>query len=111
MSAWSGGNETWFNMSLDEYLESQLGPKHLALSTVVPLTVVLLVIFIAGVVGNVCVCLVIIKNQSMHTATNYYLFSLAVSDLTLLILGKFLANQFIFPGKNQSVDLLTQKSK
>jgi hypothetical protein len=25
----------------------------------------------------------------MHTATNYYLFSLAVSDLTLLLLGKF----------------------
>lgn len=81
-------NQTEFNMSLQDYLELQLGPKHLALTTVIPLTVVLVLIFIAGVVGNVCVCLVIIRNHSMHTATNYYLFSLAVSDLTLLILGK-----------------------
>lgn len=82
------GLQSDFNMTLDEYLEFTLGPKHLPLKTVIPLTVVLLLIFIAGVVGNVCVCLVIVKNQALHNATNYYLFSLAVSDLTLLILGE-----------------------
>jgi hypothetical protein len=45
-------------------------------------------IFITGVIGNIAVCLVIVKNKSMHTATNYYLFSLAISDLMILVLGE-----------------------
>lgn len=53
------------------------------------LTAVYLAIFIVGVIGNVCNCLVIAdsKNRYMKTATNYYLFSLSVSDLLLLIFG------------------------
>ena len=54
-----------------------------------PLTFVYVMVFITGVVGNVAVCLVIVKNKSMHTATNYYLFSLAISDLMILVLGKY----------------------
>lgn len=46
------------------------------------------VIFIAGILGNLITCLVIYRNKSMHTATNFYLFNLAISDLTLLLLGK-----------------------
>ena len=42
----------------------------------------------SGVTGNIAVCLVIVKNKSMHTATNYYLFSLACSDLMMLVLGE-----------------------
>lgn len=45
--------------------------------------------FIAGIVGNVIVCMVIIRHSTMHTATNYYLFNLAVSDLIYLLLGKY----------------------
>jgi hypothetical protein len=52
------------------------------------LTVVYLSIFIVGVLGNVVTCIVIAKNKSMHTAVNYYLFSLAISDLCLLICGE-----------------------
>lgn len=52
------------------------------------LTVVYIIIFITGILGNVVTCIVIAKNKSMHTAVNYYLFSLAVSDLLLLISGK-----------------------
>ncbi|WAR08041.1 PK1R-like protein [Mya arenaria] len=37
--------------------------------------------------GNVCTCIVIARNNYMHTATNYYLFSLAVSDMLTLIFG------------------------
>lgn len=51
-------------------------------------TVCYAVIFIAGILGNLITCLVIYRNKSMHTATNYYLFNLAISDLTLLSLGK-----------------------
>jgi len=53
------------------------------------LTIVYLAIFLIGVIGNVCNCLVIAdsKNKYMKTATNYYLFSLSISDLLLLIFG------------------------
>jgi hypothetical protein len=52
------------------------------------LTVIYVIIFITGVLGNVVTCIVIARNKGMHTAVNYYLFSLAVSDLLLLISGK-----------------------
>jgi len=42
-----------------------------------------------GVVGNVTTCVVIARNSYMHTATNYYLFSLAISDTLSLVLGEF----------------------
>lgn len=53
------------------------------------LTTVYLIIFLIGVIGNICNCLVIAdsRNKYMRTATNYYLFSLSVSDLLLLIFG------------------------
>ena len=53
----------------------------------VPMTIVYVTIFLTGVLGNMAVCLVIVKHRSMHTATNYYLFSLAVADLVILVLG------------------------
>ncbi len=65
-----------------------LGPQNVGLKLLVPITFFYVVIFISGMVGNVAVCLVIVKNKSMHTATNYYLFSLAISDLMILVLGK-----------------------
>ena len=58
-----------------------------ALYVVVPITVIYVLIFFTGLIGNVSTCVVIARNRSMHTATNYYLFSLAVSDLLLLISG------------------------
>ncbi|KAH8359639.1 hypothetical protein KR093_007983, partial [Drosophila rubida] len=52
------------------------------------LTVCYAIIFVAGVLGNLITCIVISRNNFMHTATNFYLFNLAVSDLILLISGK-----------------------
>lgn len=78
------------NETLENYLLRTRGPKHLSLNIVVPITIIYLFIFVTGVVGNIAVCVVIVRNNFMHTATNYYLFSLAVSDLTLLLLGKLL---------------------
>lgn len=54
---------------------------------VIPITIIYSTIFFTGLIGNVSTCVVIAKNRSMHTATNYYLFSLAVSDLLLLVSG------------------------
>ena len=42
---------------------------------------------LTGTIGNLCTCIVIARKRYMHTATNFYLFSLAVSDLLLLLLG------------------------
>lgn len=66
-----------------------LGDKRKGLPSVVTLTVVYSLIFITGVIGNVSTCLVIARNTYMHTVTNYYLFSLAVSDTLTLVLGKW----------------------
>ncbi len=64
-----------------------MGPVRDSLSTVLPMTLVYSLILLTGAIGNVCTCIVIARNKYMHTATNFYLFSLAVSDLLLLILG------------------------
>ncbi|XP_046737980.1 neuropeptides capa receptor-like [Diprion similis] len=81
------GNSSEYNYTESEYLERMLGPKHLSIRIVLPVTFVYVLIFVTGVFGNVATCFVIIRNPVMKTATNYYLFSLAVSDLTLLLLG------------------------
>ncbi|GFU26064.1 pyrokinin-1 receptor [Nephila pilipes] len=72
------------NMTIEE---CRLGPQRDPMSTVIPMTLVYSFILMTGVIGNICTCIVIAKNRYMHTATNYYLFSLALSDLSLLVLG------------------------
>lgn len=64
-----------------------LGPKRDPLYVVIPITFIYMLIFITGVIGNISTCIVISKNKSLKTATNYYLFSLAVSDFLLLLSG------------------------
>jgi hypothetical protein len=64
-----------------------LGPIRDPLATVIPMTIVYALILVTGVIGNFTTCVVIVRNKYMHTATNYYLFSLAISDLLLLVLG------------------------
>uniref|UniRef100_A0A1A9VYR0 G-protein coupled receptors family 1 profile domain-containing protein n=1 Tax=Glossina austeni TaxID=7395 RepID=A0A1A9VYR0_GLOAU len=51
------------------------------------ITIIYGCIFITGILGNILICVVIVRHSSMHTATNYYLFSLAVSDLFYLSFG------------------------
>lgn len=68
-----------------ELLEKYLGPRRS--SVFLPVCLIYLVIFMVGVVGNVLTCTVIARNKVMWTPTNYYLFSLAVSDLLVLLLG------------------------
>uniref|UniRef100_A0A1A9VV68 G-protein coupled receptors family 1 profile domain-containing protein n=1 Tax=Glossina austeni TaxID=7395 RepID=A0A1A9VV68_GLOAU len=66
---------------------AEFGPKRDPLEIVIPLTIIYSLIFITGFIGNISTCVVIRKNRSLHTATNYYLFSLAISDFLLLISG------------------------
>lgn len=69
----------------EEYLDKYLGPRRS--SVFLPVCLIYMIIFIVGVVGNVLTCTVIARNKVMWTPTNYYLFSLAVSDLLVLLLG------------------------
>nr|CAD7408575.1 unnamed protein product [Timema cristinae] len=78
-----------FNISdLTEAVDGgQKASKRDPLFIVVPITVIYALIFLLGIIGNVSTCIVIARNKHMHTATNYYLFSLAVSDMLLLVSG------------------------
>ena len=75
-------------MKLDDFLLAVMGPKQMDDHVVLVLvTVFYLLIFVTGIVGNVSVCLVIVKSNNLHSAMNYYLVSLAVADLTIILLG------------------------
>ena len=83
-------NNSLINMTYDEetLIEEYLGVRYMDNWTLAVLNLIYGSIFISGIIGNVCTCVVIAKNRYMHTATNYYLFSLAVSDVLILLLGK-----------------------
>ncbi|XP_041352308.1 pyrokinin-1 receptor-like [Gigantopelta aegis] len=90
MSNGSGGNGTR-NESLYfdevECLEQWLGERYISKSAVVLLTMLYVLIFVTGVLGNMCTCFVVVRNKYMHTTTNYYLVNLAVSDVITLLLA------------------------
>uniref|UniRef100_A0A8C5AMY0 Neuromedin U receptor 1a n=1 Tax=Gadus morhua TaxID=8049 RepID=A0A8C5AMY0_GADMO len=68
-----------------EYLERYRGARRSPMF--LPVCLTYLAIFLVGAVGNVLTCTVIARNKVMWTPTNLYLFSLAVSDLLVLLLG------------------------
>ncbi|XP_067109826.1 neuromedin-U receptor 1 [Osmerus mordax] len=72
-------------LSMSDYLDKYLGP--LRSPVFLPVCVTFLIIFVVGALGNALTCAVIVRFRVMRTPTNYYLFSLAVSDLLVLLLG------------------------
>ena len=82
------GNASW-NTSVEQLLLERLGPRSKDTVSAVVLTIVYSLIFLSGSLGNICTCIVIVRNHCMQTTTNYYLFSLAVSDLFLLFFGEW----------------------
>ncbi|NXF04781.1 NMUR1 protein, partial [Smithornis capensis] len=73
------------NLTEEQLRHKYLGPRRS--SFFVPVCVIYLLIFLVGAVGNTLTCIVIFRHRFMRTPTNYYLFSLAVSDLLVLLLG------------------------
>ncbi|KAJ8259134.1 hypothetical protein COCON_G00181460 [Conger conger] len=73
------------HLTIDDILLNILGPKRS--SFCLPVSIAYLLIFITGVTGNLLTCAVISKYRKMQTPTNLYLFSLAMSDLLVLLLG------------------------
>ncbi|XP_074640224.1 pyrokinin-1 receptor-like [Tubulanus polymorphus] len=87
-SIWTNDNsekEILQNITID--LVDAIGPKREALLKIIPITIVYIIIFVTGTLGNIITCIVITRNKYMHTSTNYYLFNLAVADLLVLVLG------------------------
>ncbi|CAD6198621.1 unnamed protein product [Caenorhabditis auriculariae] len=77
----------YVNENITEYVHAALGNRCQSLSIVFPTVFIYVSIFVLGIVGNISTCIVIIANKAMHNPTNYYLFSLAISDILVLILG------------------------
>ncbi|KAJ8391185.1 hypothetical protein AAFF_G00096140 [Aldrovandia affinis] len=73
------------HVMIDDILLNILGPRRS--SFFLPVSIAYLLIFITGVAGNLLTCAVITKHRKMRTPTNLYLFSLAVSDLLVLLFG------------------------
>ncbi|XP_078467403.1 neuromedin-U receptor 1-like [Lampetra fluviatilis] len=74
-----------FYMTRSQVITELLGPRMSPFF--LPVLAIYLPIFVTGVVGNFLTCIVISRHRLMRTPTNFYLFSLAVSDLLVLVLG------------------------
>lgn len=74
-----------FCLSEEKYFALVLGPVKSPVF--LPVCLSYLLIFMVGVLGNSLTCAVILRYKVMQTPTNYYLLSLAVSDLLVLLLG------------------------
>ncbi|KAM3603920.1 uncharacterized protein V6R79_004083 [Siganus canaliculatus] len=83
--SWVLRNQSGMCLSEEEYLAEKLGPRRSPMF--LPVCVTYLIIFLVGVLGNSLTCAVILRFKVMQTPTNYYLLSLAVSDLLVLLLG------------------------
>lgn len=80
-------NNNMSSIEIPSQFHVGLLPDRDPMFVVLPIIIIYVLIFVTGVLGNIGTCIVIARNRSMHTATNYYLFSLAVSDFLLLISG------------------------
>ncbi|XP_038126498.1 neuromedin-U receptor 1 [Cyprinodon tularosa] len=80
----ASGNNT-FEQFTDINLFEILGPKRSPFF--LPVTTVYLLIFLTGLSGNLLTCAVIAKHKKMRNPTNFYLVSLAASDLLVLMFG------------------------
>ena len=96
------------SFNLQQYVVSYMGTRRIwGLPESVAVTIVYSIILVTGVVGNVLTCVVIRKNAYMHTATNFYLFSLATSDILSVVWGKLV---FFFVNFCQSQNEAKAKS-
>lgn len=88
---------------------SKLGEKQKDLFTVVLLTIVYVIIFLTGSVGNLTTCLILRKRVYLHTVTNIYLLNLAIADLLTIVLGKNLVEDFLCLESLGSEDILENR--
>ncbi|XP_075974555.1 neuromedin-U receptor 1-like isoform X2 [Anticarsia gemmatalis] len=78
-------NETDYTMLEDWSGFVKMALRDEPYSAKIIFSVSLLIVFVASLVGNILTCIVIYHDKTMHTATNYYLFNLAISDLLVTV--------------------------
>ncbi|XP_078667676.1 putative G-protein coupled receptor 19 [Branchiostoma floridae x Branchiostoma belcheri] len=67
-------------------------------------TVTLVLLWVASVLGNVLVCIVVYRSRRLQSTTNYFVVSLACSDLLVaflcmpFVLGRVVSNRWVFGG-------------
>ena len=89
------------NLSAEEFLPLiMMGPSRAPVDLLVPISFFYVLLIISGLISNTITCVVILCNASMHTATNCYLFSMAVSDFIFILLGGLVLLVFIFLARN-----------
>ncbi|XP_075054071.1 motilin receptor [Mixophyes fleayi] len=78
------------NSSTDDFY-SDLPPctesmcSFFSIKILIPFTVICLIIMVAGLIGNTVTILIIKRYKDMKTTTNFYLSSMAVSDIIILL--------------------------
>ena len=87
-------------VNIEDYLALHLGDRYVTTTQLIVLNVIYIGIFLSGTIGNICTCIVIARNRNMHTATNYYLMSLAISDVLTLLIGKLVFVLLLYYGPN-----------
>ncbi|RUS76802.1 hypothetical protein EGW08_015448 [Elysia chlorotica] len=83
-NTWQGNHEL-FNHN-DTHVESQR-KRLLRMEIIITLLVLYSLMCIISVFGNFLVCYVILKNKRLHTATNFFIANLAVSDLLVTFIN------------------------
>ncbi|KAK3775830.1 hypothetical protein RRG08_041543 [Elysia crispata] len=81
---WQGKHELFQHN--DTHVESQR-KKLLRMELIITLLVLYSIMCIISVFGNFLVCYVILKNKRLHTATNFFIANLAVSDLLVTFIN------------------------
>lgn len=77
------------SVDIESYLTIHMGDRYLSTIQLIVLNIIYIGICFSGIFGNICTCIVIGRNRNMHTATNYYLVSLAIADLITLSIGEY----------------------
>lgn len=60
------------------------------------LIMVYVIMFLIGFVGNVFICVVIVKNVFMYIVINLYLMSLVLVDFLIFVLGMYMRSIIFF---------------
>jgi hypothetical protein len=80
------------NVSEDEnisvLIQEMLGDSHINYESLFFLIIIYSIFLVVGVFGNLSTCIVILTNEYMRTATNVYLFNLAIADIATLVICK-----------------------
>ncbi|XP_001368764.1 kappa-type opioid receptor [Monodelphis domestica] len=94
-SNWFPGWADQDNNESDSYEDQQLNHTHISPVIPIIITAVYSVVFVVGLVGNSLVMFVIIRYTKMKTATNIYIFNLAMADALVTTTMPFQSTEYL----------------